>query len=273
MLIAYWLIGTPMFPQLMGCRAGVINAVNHMLSAVGLMLIAGDLLGRQRIWPAAIGLIVVVWRRPNLVFFGLAVLFVAWMAPRRWRSLLTVGAALAVSVGTLMTLNWLKFGSPFDSGYRYIYVDRENGWLGHRALTYGLFSPHFVAEKAWSMNLAPPQFRLARGQIVPENTDAGVSIWMTSPLLLGAFIGLRHWWKVKAARALMLSSLPVIGAFLAYHGRGAMTVGYFTYALDFLPVWLVVIAPWAVEGWRRWFTLGCLAYSALYFNVLAQAYP
>ena len=52
-----------------------------------------------------------------------------------------------------------------------------------------------------------------------------------------------------------------------------MTVGYFPYALDFLPVWLVVIAPWAVEGWRRWFTLGCLAYSALYFNVLAQAYP
>ena len=52
-----------------------------------------------------------------------------------------------------------------------------------------------------------------------------------------------------------------------------MRVGYYRFALDWLPVWLMAIAPWAVERWRRYFTLGCLAWSGLYFNILWQAYP
>jgi hypothetical protein len=272
-LTAYWLLGTPMHPQLIACRGGTINPIDHMFANIGLMLIAGDLLGRRRMWVAAIGFVVAIWSRQNLVLLAPAALAAAWMTSQRWRSLAVVAAALMVSVGTLMALNWVKFDSPFDTGYRYIYVYRPDGWLGRRALTYGLFSHRFIPEKAWSMNLAPPRFRLTREGLVPENTEEGVAIWMTSPLLLGGFIGLRRWWKDKTARALMLSSLLVIGSFLAYHARGATTAGYFTYALDFLPVWLVVIAPWAARRWRRWFTLACLAYSAVYFHLLSQAYP
>jgi len=99
----------------------------------------------------------------------------------------------------------------------------------------------------------------------------GASIWITSPLLLGAFLGLKQWWANRAARALMLISLPVIGTFLAYHGGGASPTGFFAYSLDFLPVWLVVIAPWAVEAWRRRFTLACFAWSALYFHLITKS--
>jgi hypothetical protein len=184
-----------------------------------------------------------------------------------------IGCGLAIAAGTLMTLNWLKFDHPLETGYRYIYDYRPNSLLGRRALTYGIFSPHFIPENAWCMNVQLPLFRLTSGGIVPENEQFGVSIWVTCPLLLGAVLGFRRWWSEKAARALMLSSLLVIAVLLMYHFPGGEKIGYFRYALDWLPVWLVVIAPWAIEGWRRYFTLGCLAWSAIYFHIICWAYP
>jgi hypothetical protein len=273
-LTGYWLIGTPMLPQGFLCGGGSINPINHITATVGLMLIAGDLLGRRRMWVTAIGLIIALWSRPDLVFYSLAALLIAWqLKERRWRNLLVVGCSLVLAVSTLMTLNWLKFDNPLESGYRYIYDYRPTSWLGHRALTYGLFSPHFFLENAYCMNLSLPEFRLTRAGIVPENGEFGVSIWITSPLLLAAFLGLPSWWRNRAARALMFSSLLVIGTFLMYHSRGISKLGYFAYSLDFLPVWLVVIAPWVTESWRRYFTLGCLAWSATYFHIICWAYP
>jgi hypothetical protein len=273
-LTGYWLIGTPMLMQLILCGGGSINPINHVLATIGLMLIAGDLLGRRRMWPSAIGLVIALWSRPDLVFYGLGALMAGWQVKqRRWRNVLIIGCGLVFAVGTLMALDWLKFGSPLETGYRYVYDYRPNSWLGHRALTYGVFSPHFLPDNAYCMNLALPHFRLTSGGLIPENDEYGVSIWITSPLLLGAFLGVRRWWPNRAARALMFSSLLVIGTFLMYHSRGISKVGYFAYSLDFLPVWLVVIAPWAIERWRRYFTLGCLAWSAVYFHVLWEAYP
>ncbi len=268
-LTAYWLLGTPMLPQLLGCRDGAINPLNHVLATGGLILLAGDLLGKQRIWPAAIGLVIAVWSRPNLVFFGLAILAVAWLSrEQRGRRTAMAAAGLLLAVGVQMGLNWAKFDSPFDTGYSYIYDYRPGSCLAKRANTYGLFSPHFIPENAYCMNLAPPRFRLSPNLIQPEGSQEGASIWMTTPLLLGAFIGWRKWWQATAGRMLMLASVLVIGTFLMYHSHGASPLGFFAYGLDFLPVWLVVIAPWAVQ--RRWraFTLACFGWSALYFHMI-----
>lgn len=272
-LTFYWMAGTPLLPQLILCGDGAINPLNHVLSGTGLMLIMGDLLGKRRMWPAAGGLVIALWSRPHLVFLGLGALWIAWaFKESRRRSLLIVGCALAVSVGTLMTLNWIKFDSPFETGYRYIYDYRPNSQLARRALTYGVVSPHFLRENAYCMNLALPKFRLTSQGVVPENDEDGVAVWFTSPLLLGAFLGLRSWWKNKAARAMMAASVLVIGVFLMYHSQGGSTSGCFRYASDFAPVWLVAIAAWATTGWRRSFTLACLAWSALYFHIMWRAY-
>jgi hypothetical protein len=272
-LTFYWLVGTPLLPQLILAGDGSINAVNHVLTAPGLMLIAGDLLGRRRMWPAAIGLVIATWSRPHLVFFGLAALWIAWSVKdtRRW-NLVIIGSSLVIAVGTLMTLNWIKFDSPFETGYRYIYDYRPNSQLARRALAYGVVSPHFLGENAYCMNLSPPRFRLTSQGVVPENGAHGVAIWMTSPLALGVFVGVRKWWADKAARAVMLASLPVIATVLMYHWHGASPTGYYAYGSDFVPIWLVVIAAWTASGWRRSFTLACLAWSALYFHIIWRAY-
>jgi len=179
-------------------------------------------------------------------------------------------AGLGLAAGTLMTLNKLRFGDPFDTGYAYIYEGgREDQWYGKRAGEHGLFSPHFIKDNAYYMNLSPPRFRTASDFVIVQDHDKrGVSIWITCPLLLGAFLGIRRWGRDPAAIGLMLSSLPVIAAILMYHNTGTPQVGHFRFALDFIPIWLVVLAPWAVSDWRRWATLGCLAWSALYFHIL-----
>ena len=84
-LTAYWLLGTPTLPALVDCQSGGINPLNHLLASGGLMLIAGDLLGRRRMWPAAVGIVIAVWSRPHMVFYGIAVLVVAWLVPGRGR--------------------------------------------------------------------------------------------------------------------------------------------------------------------------------------------
>lgn len=67
----------------------------------------------------------------------------------------------------------------------------------------------------------------------------------------------------------MLGTIPVILGALLYHGPTIGQAGYYRYALDFLPIWLVVIAPWTDGPKRRRFTLACLAWSVLYFYLTA----
>jgi hypothetical protein len=270
-LTGYWLVGTPMLPMLGDCKDGSINAINQVLATAGLMLIAGDLLGRKRIWPAVIGLLIAAWTRQLTLIFGLPILWVAWRATdaRRQRKGAVAAAGLAVAGGLLMALNWLKFGSPVESGYAAVYEEREaDPYYATRCREHGLCALVFVPENARLLNLMPPRFRITPEGIQQANDNEGVSIWMTTPLLLGVLLGITGWWRKPGARALMGASLVVVFLFLTYHSPGTPQVGYYRYALDVIPVWMVVVAPWAIVGWRRHATLACLAWSALYFRML-----
>lgn len=267
---AGWLLATPMLPMIRDCRDGSINSLNHVLSNIGLMLMAGDLLGRRRLWPAAIGLIIAAWSRQLTLAYGVAAVWIAWRAgvPRGRRTAIAVGALL-MAAGGLMTLNWMRFGDPLETGYLKIYSEgRERGWYGQRAHEHGVFSPHFVAENAWYMNFSPPLFRLSPAFVQAANHSNGVGIWMTCPLLLLAFWHVRRWWTDSAARPMMLASAAVIAALLTYHNTGAVQVGFFRFALDFVPIWLMVIAPHALGPRGAYVTMGCLAWSAWYFYMI-----
>ena len=268
-MTACWILGTPLFKMLVNCQTASTNELNHVLSNTGLILIAGDLLGRRRIWPAALGLIIGIWTRQLTVLYLAGMVWIIWnLTPHRRRGLAMAGIAAGIGLGTLGGLNWAKFGSPLDGGYMSIYEGRQDMYA-QRAQQYGrAFDLRFVPRNLFCMNLRPPEIRLARMTVQISGHGDGTSIWMTSPLLLFAFWDVRRWWRDPARRALMLSSLAVILGFLCYHTTGSVQRGFYRFALDFVPVWLIVIAPYVVRGRRRWITLGCLAYSALYFHLL-----
>lgn len=272
-MTAYWILGTPLLKMLVNCQWAGTNELNHVLSNTGMMLIAGDLLGRRRIWPAALGILLGVWTRQLTILYAAGMIWIVWrLTAHRWRGLAVVGASVVIGLGALAALNWAKFGSPMDSGYASIYVGRDDMYA-RRAREPSVFSIENVPRNLYYMNLNPPGIYLSPMRLQIYGEGDGASIWLTSPLLVFAFITVPRWWRDPVRRALMLSSLAVIFCFLCYHTTGSVQRGFHRFSLDFIPVWLVVIAPYVIQGRRRWITLGCLAYSALYFHVMCATNP
>lgn len=263
-----WIAGTPVIICLAAARVGSINHINHLLSQTGLMLVAVSLLGRRRLAGALVGLIIAVWSRQLTVAFVLPILWAAWHwdVSLRRRRLIAAASALVLAMGVPMILNGLKFGSPFDSGYAYIYAGRMDG-LAERGRS-SLFSPSYAARNAWYMNLEVPGWEVGAYGIRPDLDSYGASIWFTTPLLVFAVAGVRRWWADRMARVMMLATLPVIAGLLCYHNTGYVQPGYYRFMLDFAPIWWVVIAPSTLGGLRSRLTLAAVAWSALYFNLI-----
>ena len=263
-----WIAGTPVLACLVNARSGAIHHIDHLLSQTGLMLIAISLLGRRSISGALLGLVITAWSRPTTLAFVLPIIWAAWCwDPQHRRArLIATAVGLAVTIAVPMTLNKLKFGSPFESGYKYIYEGRtdELARRGRQAL----FSPAYVARNAWYMNLEVPGWEMGQYGIRPTLDSYGASIWFTMPVLLFVLVDARRWWRDAQRRALILASLPVIAALLCYHNTGYVQPGYYRFALDFIPVWLVTVAAYTMGRIRSPLTLAAIAWSVLYFNMV-----
>ncbi len=272
-LTAYWLLGTPLYHLLFMCKDGEVNTINHVVSNTALMVIAGDVIGRRRIWPSAIGLVIGLWTRQLTFLFLPAIIWAAWQDPaRRKRRLPVVAAAAIVGAGAILTLNTLKFGSPFDSGYGRIYDGRDDLYAQRYRAYDRAFDPRYIPRNFMSMNFGLPTVEFSRMRVILNSSADGVSIWLTSPLLLYGLIFTRRWWRDPARRALMLSSGLVIAGLLMYHTTGSVQPGMFRFAMDFAPIWLVVIAPRVIEGRHRTVLAICMGWSLLYFHLLCSSF-
>lgn len=264
LLTLAWIGGTAVLPSLALAHRAELGAINHVLSQAGLLLLAADILGRRRIWPALLGLLIAVWTRQLTILYAVPLVWIAW----RKRRIPLCLAGLALIVAPLLVLNYLKFGSPFDSGYGCIYEGRDPGdpmaAAYHR---YGLFSPRCLPTNAWYMFLQPPLVEVSTAGIeLKDSTSFGTSIFLTSPLLLYVLLVPTAWRAYRRRRALMLASLAVLLGLLCYHSPGFMQVGYNRFALDFVPVWLLLVARDSRGGRRTWCTLCAAAWGLLYFQ-------
>lgn len=259
-----WMGGTAVLPNLAITGEGQLAQMYHVASQIGLLIFAADMLGKRRVWPGLIGLLIATWARQMTFLYALPLL---WVARKQGRLGMCI-AGLAVIASPLLALNYLKFGNPIDFGYRHIYVNREAEDLARKCNTYGTFSHRFIPENFYYMHLAPPVIEgadFSRVNIKAKNL-LGTSIWITTPILLFVLIGAREWWADPQKRLLMLGTLPVMLGLLCYHGTGFIQDGWNRFALDYLPIWLVVIASQTRPGWRSWFTVCCIAWSLLYFQ-------
>jgi len=271
-----YLGGTAVLACLRGGSRGDVYSLMHLTSQVGLLLFAGELLGRRRLWVALVGLLIASWSRQLTGFYAAALIACAWageahtQGPRtpgagRRRRMCAVAIGLAVIVTVPVGLNWAKFGGPFRTGYALIYTDRQDEYA-RDCREHGLFSPHFLGRNAYYMNLSSPWVRSAEeDRWVWAPSRHGASIWITSPFLALVLLGARRWSRDVCARILMSCSLAVIAVLLCYHSTGAEQPGYYRFALDFVPIWLVVAADWMTSGWRRWALLTGVAWSVAYF--------
>lgn len=151
---------------------------------------------------------------------------------------LAVGAAPFIVLNSLV--NYLRFGSPFESGYSYgEQVFQSNlSWV----YDHGLFNPYY-----WSRHVAivfeqMPIFSHDPPYIWPS--WAGQAMWAVSPaLLLGLFVHLRKWvWPARlAAFSIAISAaVMLIGAASAQLGMSDWTPASVPFGLHLWPFWIVI---------------------------------
>jgi hypothetical protein len=179
--------------------------------------------------------------------------YAAWWQPQSWpiRSWVALGLGVLPSIVFFFWYDWVRFGSPFESGYALATLP---DWLiALRAE--GLFSVSHLG-----MNL--DYLFLHRPNLIPEfpffRPDGfGLSVILTSPAL---GLAIRAPWRSGLARALAVTALLVLLPSLLYYGGGWLQYGY-RYALDSIPFVLALCALAAARrglgwGWRLAITFG-----------------
>lgn len=278
-ILAFALIGgTSILPGLNETRHGLLGRMDHVMSQIGLLIFAADLLGKQRIWPALVGLLIAVYSRQITILYGVVLLAVAW---KRYgaKGFALAGLGLAVIVGPLLTLNYCKFGDPLEFGYRHIYAGRGDDVMGARVQKYGTFSPKYILGvdgddgNLFYMHLSLPKMGdLSLTDIhLYDANQKGTSLWFTTPMAFWVLIAAGAWWRESNARWLMLATIPIMIVLSMYHSSGYIQHGFNRFALDFLPIWLLVVAPYSIGGrnrWRSWLTLAFAGWGLLYYSII-----
>lgn len=137
----------------------------------------------------------------------------------------------------VMGLGWynqVRFGSPFDFGYRYMRV--VDPVLINDLKVYGQFHPHFIFRNIYDNFFRLPVWDSVCRLITPD--PRGMSIFLVSPIVLFLF-------KAKTRKAwaigLWISTGIILFIHLLYFNSGAFQFGY-RFSLDFMPLVVLLLA-------------------------------
>lgn len=134
-----------------------------------------------------------------------------------------------------------RFGSPFKTGYAYIYEGR-NDYLAQRAKTYGLMSLHFLPENVFRTFWAAPQLEFEGWRIAKVIGDPrGNSLIFSQPILLLFCLLWRRFRDVRVQAFILVTGLLAIPVLL-YHNPGLFAPGYMRLSLDYLLLWAATLA-------------------------------
>jgi hypothetical protein len=189
---------------------------------------------RRRAWVIALLIGLAALARPTMIVvsipFGLALLA---ESRERLRTAVAFAVPLLGAVVVTAWWDWVRFGSPTETGYAIAWIEGPLEELRSK----GLFSIVHVPT-----NIA---LFLGGGYSVRdtfpwlEPSSQGHSILLTTPAVLIAFAAsVRDRLNVVLWSSVVLTAIPV---FLYYGGGGAATYGY-RYAMDFMPFLFALVA-------------------------------
>jgi hypothetical protein len=238
-------------------RGGVWHT-SHLIATMLSLLALIETFGRRR--PLLIGLLLgaAFLTRPPILFAGFFFAYVLtfdrsirtavgrWAIARDW-SWLVLG--VLPSIAFFFWFNWVRFGSPLDSGYLEATLPP---WLA-AIRDQGLFSISHLPQNWDYFMLHTPEQIPDFPWIKPDGL--GMSILITSPALL---LALRADWRNRMAWGLAAAFVLVMIPVLLYYGGGWLQYG-FRYALDAIP-FAVALCAMALARRRAgllwWFALG-----------------
>lgn len=205
---------------------------------------------------------------------GRAWFTIDWAAIRR---VMALSAFPLVAIAIYFAYNAARFGSPLETGYSYIFpLEWESGadvalFLRDRVRDLGIFSDEYFLFNFVYMFIAGPHVEFG-GKYLTEMVSFdinGASLFLVTPALLFALLAPwnRDFWFGLGTVALIL------GMTLFYHSNGFSQYSAQRYALDWLPILLVLLARGArptyaaplalLTGYSMAVTLSMLAFGKL----------
>lgn len=188
--------------------------------------LAEAFLSRQMTVVLAPFLIVLLWQSASTTPRRKIGLILAFLVP------------LALAGLGYLAFNWARFGSPFDIGYGYI--KSAIPFLESRYTQYGLFSIYYVLFNLYAFLVQGFHANFVGPDLLKfQNIDRwGTSLLVASPFLVAGFYG-------RPNRPFLIAAWIAIGVIfvnnLLYYNNGyAQLVGP-RFALDYLPVWMMLV--------------------------------
>lgn len=163
-------------------------------------------------------------------------------------NLVLFALSLGACICGYLLLNYLRFGSPWDTGYQYLPLE---GFLAERVAKYGLFHPAYLPAnlvhlflQGFHVKFAPPTLLAVEGM-----DPLGTSLTFASPFVLFA---LRARWRKPLLLAAWATVVLSIGIACCYYNNGFAQNNAQRFTLDFLPVLMLLVVVGAARGPATW---------------------
>jgi len=246
---AYWIAAFTAFGSLLFWVSvfGNVYLLAHAESFLALTLFLIEWAGKRR--PALLGacLGVSFLARPTTILAAIPFgLYLVWAQRRELRavalSAVAFGLPIAGAIAFYGWFNWVRFGSPFETGYSISLLTVQS--LQERRAQ-GLFSIVQIPENVRLAFLQLPD-RISQFPFFSASTF-GMSMALVSPALVTSlWAGFRD----RTARLLWIATLLVAAPVFLYYGGGFVQYG-FRYSLDFTP-FLVALMAIGSHRWIGW---------------------
>ena len=246
---AYWIAALTSFGTLLFYTAVVGNFyyLAHVESFLALVLFLIEWAGKRR--PVLLGVCLGVsfLARPTTILAAIPFgLYLIWTRRRELRAMARSAVAFALPIAGAIAFygwfNWVRFGSPFESGYG-ISLQTIQSLQERRAQ--GLFSIVQIPENVRLSLLQLPD-RISQFPFFSAS-PYGMSMALVSPALVTSlWAGFRD----RTARLLWVATVLVAVPVFLFYGGGFVQYG-FRYSLDFTP-FLVALMAVGSQRWIGW---------------------
>jgi len=189
--------------------------------------------------------------------------------PEHIKRALKLGLPVAAAVAVYLLYNWVRFGAPMETGYRFI----ANPNLGHvsvineRLLHHGLFSKDYFVFNALYMFVQGFHLQwVGDAVLTPSTLDPwGTSLFAASPfVLLAFFMPINRRTVIGGLCAAVMLTIT-----LFYHGNGFSQYNVQRFVLDWAIVLFFVLGLTINRGLRPAFAV--LTVYAIGLNVVTMA--
>lgn len=220
----------------------------HIVAITALLLAVYFAVCQPNGWLTGVCFGAALLSRQMMVYSGVFLIVTLWQQRKQQRAMHIAGFLVMtfLAAAGYLWFNWARFGDPLQTGYSLL---TQTDFLDWRQQHIGMFSPVYIP-----VNLV---HLLVQGFHVEFDAPGYMTRWRMNPfgtsLTFGSpFVFLAFWGKLPlgsgATRSLWVSIVLTVLHVLMYHTTGWVQVNTYRYALDFIPLLLLLATCGAAEG-------------------------